>query len=386
MNWSPRYGKVLKYAGITALAFVLSYFVVYDLSSVSYFAPMEKMADYSAIDFYQMTADRRFVKQQEEQIVIVQVDSCSRSEIAALINQIDYEEPFAIGIDILFDYKSPEGEALISAINTCESNVVLPLYLRLDPEEKGSRISGSYFYDQIERAHYGAVNLAGNSTRSIIREFRPWFVVARDTIPHFVTALARCIEPQRVAELQKRHNLLETISYSGIRFPVLSPQDVFDGNADLRHKIVLLGTVYDPTDFHITPTEEQMPGVLIHALSLSTVLRSAYLRIVPDWANRIIGVLFCLLFIGIKEIVNPKDYGDLLIRIVQLLLLYLIIVGGYWMFVAWNICFDLTFPFLMITLGLLALDLWNGALWGIRKSCPIFSRLLRFVKRGFTKL
>lgn len=386
MNWSPLYGKMLKYAGITALAYVLSYFVAYDLSSISYFAPMEKMADYSVVDFYQMTADRRSVKHLEEQIAIVRVDSCSRSEIAALINHIDYEEPAVIGIDILFDYESPEGEILVSAINSCQSDVVLPLYLRLGSDVKGQRVSGSYFYDQIEHAHYGAVNLAGNSARSIIREFRPWFVVARDTIPHFVTALVQCAQPQRIAELQKRHSLLETISYSGIRFQILSPRDVFDGNANLHHKIVLLGTVYDPADFHITPTEEQMPGVLIHALSLSTVIRTAYLRIVPDWANIILGVLFCLLFIWIKEMVNPKDYGDLLVRIVQLLLLYLIILGGYRLFVTQKLCFDLTFPFLMIALGLLALDIWNGVLWVMRKLSPAFSIFREFVKRQYTKL
>lgn len=377
MNRVPLYRKLLRYVGLVIVAFALSYFVAYDPFSISYFAPMEKMADYSAVDFYQMVADRRSVKHLEEQIAIVAVDSCSRSDIADLIERIDYEEPAVIGIDILFDYESSEGEALVSAINACESDVVLPLYLHLDPNVKGQRVSGSFFYDQIKHAHYGAVNLAGNSTRSIIREFRPWFAVANDTIPHFVTTLAQCIDSQYIAKLRERNYPLERISYSGIRLQIHSSQDVFDGNADLRHKVVLLGTIHDFADFHITPIEERMPGVLVQGLSLSTIFRGAYLRIVPDWVNRIVGIILCFVFIWIKEIVNSKDYGDLLIRVVQLFSLYLIVLVGYGLFVVQNLCFDLTFPLLMIALALLALDLSNGVLWG----CQRFLGLYRIVKR-----
>ena len=50
-------------------------------------------------------------------------------------------------------------------------------------------------------------------------------------------------------------------------------------------------------------------------------------------------------------------------RIIQLILLYLIVMGGYQLFVRYNYSLDLSFALLMVGLGFVAADLWESGSW-----------------------
>ena len=60
--------KLFKAVGIALLAFVLSWFVAYDFTSLSYFAPLEKASDFIASDFYTLVADSRTVKKYDRRL------------------------------------------------------------------------------------------------------------------------------------------------------------------------------------------------------------------------------------------------------------------------------------------------------------------------------
>ncbi|MDE5871884.1 MAG: hypothetical protein K2H22_08075, partial [Muribaculaceae bacterium] len=65
---------------ITVMTLAFSRIALYDLSSVSFFSPMEKAADFRFSDFYTLVADRRAVAEYEDNIVIVPVDGCDRRQ------------------------------------------------------------------------------------------------------------------------------------------------------------------------------------------------------------------------------------------------------------------------------------------------------------------
>ena len=65
----------IRIAGTVVLAYVISHFLIYDISSISYFKPMEKTKELAITDFYQIVANRKNVKPLEQNIAIVSIDS-----------------------------------------------------------------------------------------------------------------------------------------------------------------------------------------------------------------------------------------------------------------------------------------------------------------------
>lgn len=323
---------------------------------------MEKASDFRISDFYQIVADSRGVRLRDPRIVVVSIDSCSREGIARVIEEVDFCAPRAVGLDVFFDYPTGDDEQLVEAVRSCD-NLVLPLDLGYDPAtDRFSRGKGSFFYDRIGTAELGAVNLAGGNALSVIREFRPLFPGERDTVPNFVALLAREADPAAFERLLSRGNLYETIDYPSREFGVIDASEVLSCREMLRDRIVLIGTVHDRQDRHLTPADSQMPGVMIHAHALSTILRGDYLRETGDAFDWTVAFLLCFVIVLADVMLRDKNVGELAIRLLQLLLLYLVVLCGCHLFIAHRVCVNFAKPLLMVALGLLASDIWFGML------------------------
>lgn len=374
MSSKKRWKYWVRMVGIIVLTFLLSRFIVYDFSSISYFAPMEKTSDFTISDFYQIVADSRDLRQLEEDIVIVSIDSCNRQEIGSLLEQIDFCAPAAIGLDVFFEHSMPGDSALIDILTSCE-NLVMPCSVEARTDGRGYAIHKASFSNCQElRSRCASVNLAGNDRHSVIREFRPFFPSETDSIPHFATALLKLARPQCYESLKQRGNELENIYYPGRDFSILQPHEVLEHPEELEGRIVLVGSIHERWDSYSTPVSAQMPGVLIHAHSIATVLEEEYIHYVADPWVWCIAIVLCILVLSIKDWCNDSKYEGLITRVAQLLILYLIVVVGYGCFKQFSLCVDFTIPLLMVGLGQLALDLWVGG-----------AELIRTMKKKLTK-
>lgn len=361
--------QLLKTFGMLLVVCLLVRWVRYDISSIAYFAPMEKAADFTVEDFYQLVAEGRSVKQLCTDVVVVDIDTCQREQIAEIIEAVDYCEPAAIGLDIFFDYPSANDEVLIESIRACQ-HLVLPVQVTYDAStDSYTRYSGSFFYEEFVNhpKPLGAVNLAGSNQLSIIREVRPYFTQGRDTIPHIVSALLAEAHPSLWQRLRQQGNQLIPINYSTHEFLILKPHEILSSAHLLQGKIVLIGSVEDALDRHLTPTRNEMPGILIHAHSLCTLLNDTAIRQAPGWINWLLGLALCLLMLQIKLATTNLAIEGVLMRVIQLLLLYLIVVGGYQLFVRYNYSLNLSFALLMVALGFVAADLWESGIWTFQK-------------------
>ena len=81
---------ILHLTGMVAVAFGLSFFMIYDLSSVSFLSPMEKAGDFTVSDFYQLVADGRNVHTLEHRVVVVSIDGHSRDGITATLEAVNF--------------------------------------------------------------------------------------------------------------------------------------------------------------------------------------------------------------------------------------------------------------------------------------------------------
>lgn len=352
---------------ITAIAFGLSHCIAYDLTSISAFAPMEKTMDFDLTDVYSTVADQRAKRTLSDDIVIVSIDGCSREGITEAIDYVDYLNPAAIGLDVFFNYPAAMDSELISSL-TQNPNIVLPVALQL--VEGQASIFGSYFYDDISIAHKGVVNLSANSVRNVIRDFEPEYVVGGDTIRSFAAEIAKVAAPEKYEALMARGRSKETINYPSWEFEIIPADDLSNGDIPLEEarqsiedKVVLIGNIFDQSDFHLTPIDEGMAGLLIHARALQTILDSCYIEEMSEKASWVMAMILSFIFILLVLIIKKRcAFEGCFVRFLQLALMYVFLVLGCKVFDHRGAYLNFAPTLLMFGLGMLAMDIWLGIL------------------------
>lgn len=375
--------NLLKTACIVALAYLLSVLFIKPLAfSEATFMSLQDKRDFSVTDFFNTVANQRSVKTLDPNIIIVNIDTADRFDIARIIDLLTLCEPGAVGVDATFNQPSGNDDALIEAINNCPG-IVLAMTVTPDDEtdERRQRFridEKSFFQDQLPQLTYAAVNLPTKHEKSAVRQFPIYFEGTRGRrFNSFAVAVAEKLDPVAIEELYERGHDLEVINFPSREFIELEPSEIADNAEAIRGKIVLLGALRDEGDRHPTPTEMSMPGVLIHAHAISTIIERQYFTQLTDAQNWLISLGLCFLLVYINITINIGIKG-MVVRIIQVLMLYLLARIGYYLFIEHRIITDFSLSFLMITFGLFACDTWIGLTticqWGLRRLRLLYSR------------
>jgi len=335
--FSPLIKNTLCDAAVVLLAFAVSWFLIYDISSLSYFAPLEKNSDFSATDFYQIVSDDRAVRTLNDDVAIVSVDGLSREEITDALEIISVCDPAAVGVDIYFGFPQPDDERLVGVLSELPNAVV--------PD------TSAYIYSSCRGLTQGSVYLEAESYRSVIRECR--------SDGTFAAELARLYRPGL--------KLPETmhIEYPCMDFDVIHADELLDYPEHIEGKIVLVGAVNDISDLHPTPINDAVPGVIIHAASIATMLSEDRIEDFPAWADWLLAIVLCYIFIVAIRCLKKYDWGDFVMRVIQIIFLLLIIIVGTVIYIDCRVNINFTRPLLMVAAANFAVDLWNGGV-GIR--------------------
>ncbi len=360
---------------ITLLAFLLSAIMMSPLSaSTSALFSVPERNDFTITDFYSMVADARAVSHLDTNIVVINIDRSDRQDIAEIIEIADLAGAKVIALDVMFD--SPrDGDGPLLDVISRVPGLIQPLVMRKSAESPDtfSIAAASFFYhtDVDSSSVYAAASLPSIYHKSVVREMQLSFPTRGDgDIPSLAVAVAEATDPGAVQRLRQRGHRLEPINYHSRRFTVLEPDQLI-ANADLlRDRIVLIGAMSDPADLHPAPTNSSVPGVLIHAHSIATILDSAFMNAVPRGFNIFIAFLLCLAIVVINLFFISGVKG-LVLRLLQVLLVWLTVQLGYWLFVTHSVIVDFSYALLMLTFGLFACDIWNGLAvivrWSIAK-------------------
>ena len=356
--------RLTKGVGITLLAFGLSLILMQPFSSSTsaMFATPERN-DFTIPDFYNLVADSRAVSRLDDNIVIVNIDNSDRAEIADILTVASLSGAAAIGLDAMFDDPRDGDEVLLDAIKHCHA-LVQPLGMKcLDnrPDSFAVR-SASYFYaaHTDSTSTFAGADLPSKYEKGMIREMQTVFHTAEaGDIQSFAVALAGKVSPEAVDRLNKRGKSLEMITYHSRRFRIIEPADLLDRSDELTGRVVLVGAMNERGDLHPTPVRSSMPGVMIHAHALATILDGAYMTSLPKAANMLIGCVLCFIIV-ITHVSLSSGIKGLLIRIMQLSFLWIAVQIGYWCFVSHNLVIDFSYSLLMLAFGVFACDIWNG--------------------------
>lgn len=355
--------RLTKAFGVTLLAFVLSLTLMAPFStSVSALFSTPEKNDFTITDFYNIVADSRAVSRLDDNIVIVNIDNSNRDEIADIISVATLAGAKAIGLDVMFEDQREGDGPLLQAISDAPV-IVQPLAMRQTSDADSFAVRGaSYFYTVpgATESHYAAASMPSRYERSVVREMRTFFPSDSGTaIPSFAVALAEAAAPQAAEQLKARGNRFEMINYHSRRFCTIEPEELLDRADELSDRIVLIGALNETSDQHQTPVNYSMPGVMIHAHSLATILDGAYMKALPKSANMLIGFILCFIIV-LTHISLSNGIKGLIIRILQVLMVWFAVQIGYWFFIRQSIIIDFSYSLLMLAFGLFACDIWNG--------------------------
>lgn len=360
----------IDFIGIVVFALVLAN-VSFDgcISSLSDLMPVERDLDFLSSDFYQVVADARTEKVLDEQIVIVPIDELSRNEIGHLIEDVSLCNPLAIGLDVFFAFPMEGDDRLLDVLQNAPGLVAA---MGVTSEVANQWIvNDSHLLDSLHERSRGVVNMNVKRRYHVVRDFIPCYRTEQDTVNHFALNLAYQVNPGVAERLQK--SFLENpeqalpIDYPSREFEVIHPEDVLERIDDLEGKVVMIGALHDVQDIFITPVNDMMPGIVVHAHTLATILGERYAREMPAWGLWVIGFLMTVLFIVAKLLFKRCIIDNILMRMFQVFIMLLITYIGCMLFIEYHYVLELSVPLMLMAFGLAALEIWKDFLQVLKK-------------------
>ena len=336
---------------VVILSVLLSNTLAGAFTSMLAFKSRVEVKDYEISDFYNAVANSDPKRKMSENVVMVSVDNLSRKEIAEVVEFIKKANPKSIGVDILFDYKYEEDSALIEAVTA--PNIVMPVVLNVSCDSVNSISYFSCCDTQMD--NLGVVNMEDG----MVRNYRMQYGFHGDTILSFASALLY------KSGMDNNYGSSVNIYYPTIDFYTFGLSEIKNKpelcKDFIEDKIVLVGDIYNVKDMHNTAIGK-MSGLQIHASAIETVVGKHNVTALSGFWNWIVAIISCIILISLKIYFSErkKIWGQMILRIIQLLFLYLFYMVGCSLFVNTNVCFDFAPVLTTIAVSFLVYDVWMG--------------------------
>lgn len=358
MKWK----SIFKFGFLTLLSVALIYVVRYDFTSLSYFAPMEKASDFLASDLYLGVGSDMKVKKAEENIAVVPVDNIGRRELIDVLNLIAEGNPSVVAVDIRFAQLDDDTDSLLLDAMSRFNKAILPVVLNNGQVEMDGKID----FGTLDNITLGVVNFDYMTDGETKRRFVPIYSTADGTpYPSFAAAAVGRYDAESLRKLNERGNGHELINFVHRQILTIDPNEIADDPSQIEGMMIFVGDNNVLSDSHAISTGEVMSGVMIHAFTASTILHGDYINEVSIVLQWLLAVAICILMIGSQMKVSKKRSGNMYIRLLQLVVLGFLIVGGTCLYLKFNYVLDLTIPLLMGSFGLIAADFASLALAGL---------------------
>lgn len=324
---------------ITAVAVLAALIAIF---SVQFLAPLNNL-EKKLVDI--RVAALQAPQPPSDQIIVVALDEVTlsqflyrspidRSFIADLIERLDTAGAKAIGVDILIDQASDpiKDEQLRAAVRAAKT----PLHFSFTSDSAFvTEAQLEYMRDFVPADKRMESRLLSDPFDGLVRRVNPGGIVSGGKIsynddhpPSFAAVMARYLGaplPSGPREIAWR-----PMSADGSEpIPIISANYVFNLPPEIfADKVVLIGAVLSITDRHPTPLmimddgyRGQMPGVLIQANAIDSLVSGAPEPVSPPLQT----VLMVALFTALGVIISQLRRG-LLFN----LTLSLIVLTGYW--------------------------------------------------------
>lgn len=345
-------------------AALMTRFLTTDFSSIDIFAPVEKKVDFRVTDIYNEFAARLSVRPMNDEIVVVNIDSCNREGVMKIIQKVNSFGAKAIGLDVYFSIEKKENDTVLNTILPPDNLVNATQVKLANTKMSYDRDYLSFFEGKSTPKHVGFINMDADNMWTIIRTFHPYVTDSTGSlIPGLALALAEIAYPEKADILKARHNTQEIIDFTSQEIKVIGAHRLDNEGVpeDFNGKIVLIGDTTDAKDIYLTPLAEPTPGVLIHAYALQTILNESYITVRSDWFNWSIALIISLILVSILLFANESErlkYSlNILIRVLILVFMYVLVKIGCAVYANSHVYVDMMPSVLMLGFSTLAFDI-----------------------------
>ena len=304
--------------------------MLYVVPSLPAFSSLKSIKEFELPDMYNSVLNSRAVVQKSD-VVVIDIHDLSRYEIGDLVEIIGMHNPKAVGMDVLFAVPSEQDPLLFEQLESCP-NLVLANFVEnssIDDEQYYVSMS-SYFSDYDLNIHYGAINLCAESIRDVVRKYQSVYPSDSGYYLSLAAQMALLINPDFQPSIDQ-----EYIYYPSVEIEQLSGRDILNGfyGEVLDNGIIMIGDLYDVKDIFSTPIGKEIPGVVIHAYSLHTMLANKHITSTPRWLDWLIAIIFCIAFVCYHVWLLRRNsmIRSLIMRVVQVF----IFCGLFYMGLIW---------------------------------------------------
>ena len=283
--------------GVCITTFVLFWFLKILTFNLDILNPVEDaLENFSISDTFFEIQHSATEPETNDLITIVDMtDLHKRGDIAMMLEEINLNNPLIVGVDLIFEGVKDDshGNALLEGATQNISDITIFSRKFTGYDSSRGEFTGnvrSYFANSLGVTE-AYTNLNGNMSGACIREFSLKQTCNGEELLSFPAKIASAFDESLL--LRENKNIL--INFKNVKFNVVKWDEIAENSDLIEGHIVLVGTMTEEQDMHMTPLGK-MPGLELQAFSLLTLLEHKNIRTVPIWVTLLFAFLVCFLF------------------------------------------------------------------------------------------
>lgn len=344
--------SVYDYMGICVIVFLLCYILVFASLNLSIFNPLKQaLDDFKMTDVYfeMMRSDKE--KELNKNIVLIDVTQLtSRDSLAQAIVDINSCSPKVLMIDLIFErpsFDQIDDISLINAIETGKDKEILSCKLTgYNPTTKLFTNQTKSFFSEFADFKWAYSNVDQTRPGGCIRHYS-LSQNLNDTLSFSMAYMAACA----YLDIQPEKNDVDQrlIVYDDTDFLSIPYDKILENKNLLKDKLVIMGTLEEEADMHITPVGK-LPGMKILAYSALTFMNHRNVSSMGLFTSLIMAFFVCFFCAWAGQKIRKK-FSNITSYILKLFY-FLVTAFLVWMAFIIFIHFDYDINLLYSLLGL----------------------------------
>lgn len=344
----------IDHLGVTLMVLFLGWLFAIASINLTVFNPIKKaLSDFSMTDIYYEIQGSNGVKEFNKDIVLVDMTELyDRKKIADCINDINRCKPKVFVVDLIFErpsYDEVENEYLINSFAGIKNGVVSCKLTDYDSDTDNFRKVRRSFFEGIDAdITWAFSNVISGEGYGCIRKYsQNEHLNGRNIYSLPYMAVCKYSDEKPCVQVPKQRN----IEFSNTDFVVIPHDKVLENRKLINGKIVILGTINEEADTHITPLGK-MAGMKIQAYAMLSSMSHHKVYVISDWASIILAILLCYIsaWAGWKITKKHPFYYMYWIKLYYFLLTAFLVWLSFILFTRFNYYVSLLYPLLGIAL------------------------------------
>lgn len=282
---------------ITVLAYLMMGFFALMLCIKTFDPLSNALMSFSFTDIYYQILSQTAVPDTSHVVTIVDMTKLyRRGDIAQLLEEIEKGRPRVVGVDVVFDVEKDDFEgndSLIHVAQTYDNMVFSVKFLEFDEKQNQYTKEIHSFFTQYVDVEEGFCNVPRSgqydaTKRTLLRRVRS---LGKDHPSLAVKVVQDYIG--RPVDSDGEDQLM--VNFSPKKFHVLTPEEVREHPELIEDRIVMVGAMYEDTDYHWTPAG-RIPGVELLAYGIQTMLEKKEVIQLPSFLTYLLSFAISLLY------------------------------------------------------------------------------------------